>query len=327
MESLERSVYATAAYYSALRWPLTLAELTEHLIPPTRFGGTSITPSIGDIAPVLDRLIASGVVMTGDGLAWTAGALNDSVRERVRRHNANAHAWKRMLPSARFLQVVPYVRMVAASGSLALGSTGPQSDWDVFVVVQAGRLYTARTFLMLVAALMGRLRTKRHRTAPDMFCFNHIVTTGGLAIRHRSIFVAHALAWLVPIYDPQRYAARLRDANQWTADTIIRPGDLSFERRALRESRVLALIRRCAEVIFDTFVGDALEYVLRVWQQRRIQRDPATRAPGGRVVADDRELEFHPRSFESTVLARYRVLLARVGMERYAERDSGLTKK
>ncbi|MCC6405305.1 MAG: hypothetical protein IT405_02885 [Candidatus Yanofskybacteria bacterium] len=326
MESLERSVYATVAYYSALRWPLSLAEVTERLIPPLRFDGGAMAPLMGEVASVLDGLLASGILVTADGLLWTPGFPSNPVRMRVARHAACAQAWPQMLRSAWWFQMVPYVRMLAASGSLALGNTGPQSDWDMFVIAQAGRLYTARACLLLSAALLGRLRTKRHRVAPGKFCFNHYITTGGLSIRHRSIFVAHALAWLVPVYDPEGYTPRLWQANQWTGDFVAHSGGSLFERRSVRRSRMLGAVRRLVELALSTIVGDALEYVLRRWQQGRIRRDPATRAAGGRVVADDRELEFHPRSFEVTALARYRVALARVGMERYAEHDSGLTR-
>lgn len=326
MESLERSVYATVAYYSALRWPLSIAELTERLIPPVRFGGAVSAPMMGEVASVLDGLLVSGALTSADGLIWTPEFPGEPVRQRVTRHAACAQAWQRMLPSAWWLQAVPYVRALAASGSLALGNTGPQSDWDMFVIAQAGRLYTARAFLLLTAALMGRLRTKRQRVAPGKFCFNHYITTGGLSIRHRSLFVAHALAWLVPVYDPEGYLPRLWQANQWMSDFVMRFGGSTFERRSARPARILGAVKWTTEFILNTFVGSALEYLLRTLQQRRILRDPATYAAGGRVVADNRELEFHPRSFEATALARYRVALARVGMKRYAEHDSGLTR-
>jgi hypothetical protein len=58
--------------------------------------------------------------------------------------------------------------------------------------------------------------------------------------------------------------------------------------------------------------------------QRRIHREPATHEKGGRIVADDRELEFHPHSFEAVALSRYNAALTRLGLGQYAERDSGL---
>jgi hypothetical protein len=214
--------------------------------------------------------------------------------------------------------------MLAASGSLAMGATGAASDWDVFVVVKAGRLYTARFGLLAAAWMMRRLRTKRMRIAPDRFCFNHIITTDGLAIRHRSLFTAHALSWLIPLYDPTGYAGRLRHANAWVGDYVSTSASESFIRRSVVHSRFLDTLRRWLEAVLNTFIGTVVERMLRRWMRARIQAEPATHKAGGRIVADDRELEFHPRSFEALALSRYNATLAALGMGQYAEHDSGL---
>jgi hypothetical protein len=195
----------------------------------------------------------------------------------------------------------------------------------VFAVVQARRLYMARLGLLLAARMQGRLRTKRMRSAPDHFCFNHIITTDGLAIWHRSLFMAHSLAWMIPFYDPYAYAPRLREANGWVAGYVAECGNVFSERRMLHGSRVLTVVRHIAELILNTPLGDALEYLIRRWMQRRIAQEPLTYERGGRIVADTRELEFHPRSFEAVALTRYNASLGRLGLGQYAEHDSGLT--
>jgi len=58
---------------------------------------------------------------------------------------------------------------------------------------------------------------------------------------------------------------------------------------------------------------------------RRIEADPATHAAGGRVVADEQELEFHPRSQEVSVLDAYNRTAAQLLGDIPREADSGLT--
>jgi hypothetical protein len=194
----------------------------------------------------------------------------------------------------------------------------------VFVIAQEDRLYTTRFGLLGIAWVMRRLRTKRMRTAPDRFCFNHLITTDGLSLKYRSLFMAHAMAWLIPLYDPFRYVPRLRQANQWVSDYVADGGGELFVRRAIATSNMLQAVRRCAEAILATPLGDGIEALLRRWMQSRIAAEPATHQAGGRVVADRRTLEFHPRSFEATALARYNISLGRSGLGAYTERDSGL---
>jgi|GEM_PF-3703007 len=318
---LEEQVLATLAYYGALRWPLTVVELSERFIP---LGAGKA--SMGQLVAMLEQLARDGQIRADSGLYVLGDTPVYIVENRVRREAESAHKWRMLLRWAWWLQMVPYVRMVAGSGSLAMGSSSAQSDWDVFVVAKAGRLYTARLGLLVIAGLLGRLRTKSMRVAPNRFCFNHIITTDGLAIRHRSLFTAHALAWLVPFYDPWKFAHRLCDANQWVYEYSSASIGEQFIRRAISTSRFLSAIRKCIEFVLNTFIGTWVERVLRSWMQKRIMANPETTAPGGRIVADNRELEFHPHSFEAVALSRYNATLSRIGLGKFSQRDSGLTK-
>ena len=321
----DRPIQATLAYYGAFRWPLTIAELSERLIPSERLECAPMRSDPGTLHDRATALVRAGLVRTAFGLYAPAGADDGMLSGRVIREKEHAQKWRRMRRRAWWLQAVPFVRSLIASGSLALGNTGPDSDWDVFVVTRAGRLYTARACLLFISAVMGRLRTKRDSVAPDKFCFNHYVTTDGMAIRHRSLFIAHALSWMMPIHDPDRYLHRLRQANQWTADYVSGDSGSQFVHREVPYSRSLNMIRRGIELPLNTILGSWLERGLRHWQQRRIENEPATHERGGRVVADDREIEFHPRSAERGVLERYHAALAGMGVRRI-EPDSGLTR-
>ncbi len=321
MDTQEQSLLATLAYYGALRWPLTVVELAEHMIP---CGGD--LHSFGSLVASLELLEVAGRVRGESGL-YVVGDVPANIADyRVSRQATSADKWRAMLSSARWLPVVPYVRMMSASGSLAMGSSALESDWDMFVIVRSGRLYTARLGLLAVAWLCGRLRTKRMKTAPDRFCFNHIITTDSLSMRHRSLYTAQAISCLVPFYDSWGYAARFRQANAWVGDYSASAGGGFYVRRELSHSRFLGAIRWWGEVFLNTFIGTLIERGLRRWMQARIRANPETHRAGGRIIADDRELEFHPRSFEAVALARYNETLTRIGLGQYRQRDSGLTR-
>ncbi len=321
LNHLETSILVTLAYYNALRWPLTALEVMQRRAPLRR---ERSSVEIGAIIAALDQLVVRGSVKTQSGLYWIGSMQDDVVANRITREALSADAWPSVLRSAWWLQAVPMVRMISGSGSLAMGSSGMSSDWDVFVVVEHGRLYTARFGLLVAAFLLGRLRTKEMRTAPHRFCFNHIITADSLALKHRSIFTAHVIAWLVPMYDPWRYAARLRDANRWTGEYVADSSTTVFNRRSVKHSSLLHGIRRSLELVIGTWIGALIERILRFWMQQRINNDPSTSAMGGRIVATDRELEFHPRSFEGVALRRFNSTLRGLGLGAYAQHDSGL---
>jgi len=83
--------------------------------------------------------------------------------------------------------------------------------------------------------------------------------------------------------------------------------------------------RRYKEMILDTSVGDWLEKKLRKKQEQRIKKDPMTLKPGGRVVFNDNQLEFHPDSPEKGVLEKYNKKLEEIGLAALGhQKDSGL---
>lgn len=310
---MEATIRSVLAYANASGMPLTAFEVSQ------RADGVDLSETMA----VLDELVVRGVVVECDGWFGPAGAERLFFERHLERLNINADKWRAMLAKAKWLQAVPFIRAIAASGSLAQGTTGRDSDWDMFVIVRHGRLYSARFFLLAVSWALGVLRTKHDAVAPDTFCFNHYVTDRGLEIRHRSLYVAHALFALVPVHDPDDYVSRLLRSNQW-----IKRHGLPWARkpntgRAMTPSPVLSLVRRAGEIVFGWMVGDGVECVLRTWQQRRIAREPATYESGGRVVADEQEIEFHPRSAERRVLSEYNATLANMGLD-IREQESGL---
>ena len=317
----DRPIISALALSGAMHWPLTLMDVHERLVRPA-----SPRPSVGDVLRRLDALVAHGAVISALGMYALADADAQIFAGRIQREKECAQKWRRMRRYAHWLQAVPYAAALLASGSLALGSTGPDSDWDMFVVARAGRLYTARACLLAAARLMGRLRTKHDSVAPDKFCFNHYLTTDGLALRHHSLYVAHAVNMIVPVHDPEGWLVRLRAQNRWTEQWLALAGAPLTVRRTLAPSRPLDAVRRLLERLLNGRAGDWLERRLAAWQKSRIHREPATHEQGGRVTADEHELEFHPRSAEAAVLASYNLALIRHGFPDHAEADSGLTK-
>ncbi len=334
MNDTDRSILATLAYYGAFNpserlgqagWPLTAMELIQRLIPARRLGGGDREVTLAVLLERLEVLEKLGMVTQEDGLYALAPAVGFA-RERVRMEKESVQKWRRLRRKAWLLQAPPFVRALFASGSLALGNVEPQSDWDVLVVAQAGRLYTARLGLLVIAKLTGVLRTKRDRNAPDKFCFNHYLASDGLALRHRSLYTAQGLAALIPIVDPQHMLRQLWQENSWISQYRPQPENTQFVRREIIVSVMLCAVRWCGEGILRTPLGDLVERGICAWMQRRIARTPATHESGGRITANDQELEFHPRSFEAVALARYNAALDRLGLGAYAEQDSGLTK-
>lgn len=324
MHDLDRSIIATLGYYGVFGRPLTVIDLSDRLIPASRLGGRRSVSSISDILKRLDVLKAIGIVIHDSGLYTLMGTAPGFAERRIEQEKVWTQKWRRMLRRAFWLQVVPYVKALYASGSMALGTTSLASDWDIFTIVKTRRLYTARLGLLAAAWLLGSLRRKYDINVSDKFCFNHYVSTDGLMGRHRSLYTAHVLYSLIPIFECENYWSRFDQANHWIDDYCPSSHRAAYACHSINSSAMLNGLRRAMELLLDTYIGTILERVLRFWQQRRIRLESATYERGGRVIADEYEIEFHPRSFEVAAINGYNSVLDRYGLGAYAEHDSGL---
>lgn len=316
---------ATLAYHDVFEYPLTSFEAWRFLVQPRRLGLSGLPDaSLAAVIAELERLIQSGEVVEENGFYALVGRRHIAT-ERLRREKIAAQKWRTFLGSARWLQLCPWIEGFFASGSLALGNTTADSDFDVLMIIKPGRLYAGRLFISAWTSLLGIRRTRAERRAPDKLCFNHYITADCLEIRHQSLYNAQTYARLVPVYISADLDKKFFDANAWIENFILHSEPYQIVRhRTIQPNGFLRAAVRLAEWILDHSIGDFLEHRAKRYQQRRIANNPATHAAGGRVVYTDSELEFHPRSFERTVLDHYNRALRELSVSHISEPDSGL---
>lgn len=345
MINLRNSILATLVYYDVFDFPLTLFEINKYLINPERIREGSqrasdsygINPSrlvkdpvlgaisFGQIAEGVDSLVGSGLIGSKNGFYFLAG--RDPLYElRINREKIAAQKWKKFLRIAKWFQMVPYLRATLASGSLAVNNTDQKSDFDVLSVAKSGRLYACRLFLSLVASVFRARRTRYERSAPDKFCFNHYITDENMHIKHESLFNAQTYVNLKPVLVGNGIFGRFYTENIWLNKYVynFKPAE-EFILRKVNPNPILAGVGRLGEFILNSFLGDILENWSKKYQQKRIRNNPATYERGGRVVFNDNELEFHPRSFEAFAIDKYNKGLKKLGIiSHIEEKDSGL---
>jgi hypothetical protein len=341
---VQDAILATLIYYDGLDYPLCAFELYRYLINPQRLR-THIESleaiSLEDIHAGLDKLLKRQAIFQELGFYCLKGRTGLATL-RIEREKISAQKWRHCLRLAYWFQVVPWLRGMFVSGSLALGTVSPESDFDILVLVEPGRLYLARLFLSAVASLLGARRTRYETVAPDKFCFNHYLTTptpagrgpdrsvgadsqSSLHIKHESLYNAQTYAHLVPMLVPPTVAGKFFAENLWINKYVYNfTPHQHVIRRTVRPSEFLRSIAGTIEFMGRATLGTICERWARDYQQGRIARNPATHAPGGRVIYTSHELEFHPHSFERVILDHYNKTTRHLTISLNPEPDSGL---
>lgn len=301
--ALRRSLAATLAYFDLFDHPLTLAELMRHRY---RFPGeTETRPSAADALAALEDPAFGG----RDGF-WHLAGREALVEKRERRHRHAEKKFARARKVARFLRLLPSVRLVAVCNSLAITAADEGSDIDLFVVARAGTVWATRFVVAGALAILG-LRPDE-RTHADKVCMSFYVAEpqqdlSRFALSPEDTYLRYWTATLVPLYDAGGAFARFMEANAWVRERL--PGASAPSARTIAgpprwTAPFLPLLRLA-------------EKPLRRLQTRMFPEDIAKLANrDSRVVVEGGVLKFHVNDRRAEYQRRFEEKLRTLGLDR-----------
>lgn len=277
------SVLRTLIYFDLFSHPLRLDELGRY--------ASGATPQ------VLDHLQRQGYIECLEGFYFLAGraplvAQRQQEEARVRRFRWTARFM------AGLIACFPFVRGLGLSGSLSKQRMEKGGDLDFFVVTTQGRLWVARTLLMLFKKI---LLLNSHK----YFCLNYFVDEQHLSMPEQNRYIATELASLIPLYGATLYEELLR-ANQWTTQYLgpLPPPDRSLLLKPRRRP-----LKKFWEIILNLLGGERLDHFLcwQTWRYRR-QKFAAMSAAEFKEAFDTSRTRsrHHPRNFNARVEAQFR---------------------
>jgi len=165
-----------------------------------------VAASLQETAVALARCSAPGNALSLTDGNYTLSGREDLVYVRRRRAAHARELWPAALAYGRLIAGLPFVRMVAVTGSLAWDNVDQGADIDYLIVTEPDRLWVCR---WLVAALC---RMARRDGVP--LCPNYMVSKRALVLGERNLYGAYELVRMIPIAGLAMYR-RLRSANSW----------------------------------------------------------------------------------------------------------------
>lgn len=329
MSYLEKSILSTIVYYNNLGQPLTMFEIYKYLIKPR---------SNEDVFQVLREGYSFTKVFDclekSDNLKSYIGHLNGFyflkgrghlVHRRIVKNRIGIKKWKTAKGVAKILQALPFIRMIAVSGSLAVNNTKKKSDIDLLIVVRYQRIWLTRALITIVIHLL-RKRRHKHLTT-NRFCLNHYITTESLHIPFKSLYNAQTYARLGLIYqkNEEDIYSQFQQANEWIKSYLLNVRIKKNNLHTIHHNFFLTKVSMFLELLLTGLVGGILEKGSKLYQVYRIKNDPLTFKTGGRVTFNDSQLEFHPDSPELGIIEAFNKKTFELGLLEYTnQKNSGL---
>lgn len=275
----ELAVLRTVVYASLFDYPVTLDQL-QHSLVGIRGSKAAIT-AWWQSSELLQR-----TVEYRDGLFFPAGR-SDLIATRARRERVSRALLDRDRRILAMLAKVPFVRMVALSGSLAHLNAEGSADLDLFVITAPHRVWCVTLAVLVLSRLCG---WRRH------LCLNYVVSEEAMKIVPEDLFTANQIIHLRPVFG-ERVFERFVRANDFVRDhypNFELPASPSADRRASAIERGLSLgLAQGAEL---------LSRALYRWHLRRKSAGWKSREE---VRLEAECLKLHTSSHRASILARF----------------------
>jgi hypothetical protein len=281
--ALRGAVVKALVYADLFDYPLSRSEIQRYLVGEAASATRVAATLDGDAA------LRRHIEQTGDWI-HLAGR---SQLAKVRRERAavSADLWPIARHYGARIARLPFVRLVAVTGALAMNNAVVGDDIDLFILVQPGRLWLCRLFVLAIVRLAAR-----HGTT---LCPNFLLSTDHLRLSQRNLFTAHEIAQMVPLTRTPWYEA-FRDANGWVSGFLPNAfADRSTgEAHPDRRSAMRVVTRILATPLFDPFER---------WEMaRKVRRLRARQArEGGSVAFSAHECRGHFAAHDARILATY----------------------
>jgi predicted nucleotidyltransferase len=286
-----KKIISLVGYFAVFDYPLTSKEIS-----------TFLNVNEIDAQEELNYLVKEGV-LNQHGAYYGPQVDEEMVARREagnqRAEDLRAKAKKNADLIARF----PFVRGVFISGSYSKGFIGEDGDIDFFIVTKPGRLWVARTFLILYKKVFLL-------NSHEYFCVNYFVDENHLQIEEKNIFTATELVTLLPMVNESLFD-NLMEANEWTR---------SYYPQSLHQNETIeklqpGAMKRFNERVFGGRLGSGLDrYFMRLtlkrWQKKF-----------GFLSNEDFEVamktttnvsKHHPNNFQRKVLEKHQEIYSKL---------------
>jgi hypothetical protein len=290
-DPLARSVLGALAYADLFDYPLTVEETFRYQIATT-YSKEEIACALAnspDLKPAVSRQ---------DGFFCLCGreSVFDARRERGA---ASRRVWQRAALYARLLARLPFVRMVAVTGALAVDNISVRPDIDLLVVTRHGRVWIGRRFIIGLVRLA--------RLFGDELCPNYVISRAHLGLEQHDLFTAHELAQMVPFYGEALYREMI-ERNNWARQYL--PQAFAGVNRHV-SAVPTGIWRRLVEKPLSMSLLDRWEH----WEMARLQRKlrPLV-GDAAEVICSPQQCKGHTGLHRQWVTQRYAERLGELGL-------------
>lgn len=313
--TIQAAILRTLTYYDIFDYPLTVEEVWRWLYP-----APGVT--LGEVTTETVRQEIEGLIqqqkLERRGAYIVFPGREALVGTRTERMERSVKLWRRAASTARYLELVPFVKMIAVGNTLAIDNVRPESDIDLLIVVAPRHIWIAR---MIVTGIVSLLGYRRHgNKIAGRICLSFYVTTEGMDMSklksaESDAYLAFWTAQAVPLIDDGTYE-KFRQANGWVDKLLPHAWSWEWKTKILSPNGGLQSIKNFYQLFFSTPIGHWFEAWARDRQIKKMDKNIESKAKLGttEVIISEDVLKFHEQDRRAEYNARFQRRLKELGL-------------
>jgi hypothetical protein len=201
----DNAIKQTLAYRSVFRYPLTFYQLATFLVANKPY-------KYDFFVKELNKMVKKEHIGYKDGKFYLRGTKPVSWDTRLKK---SAEMYAEATKTLKLLEIIPWIKMVCITGSLAAYNADKSSDIDIFVVTEKNRLWLTRGFVGMLLKIIHAYVTVDGE--PGKICPNLYVDESKLEWPNnkQNVYTAHEIVMMQPVLNRDNTYFKFFKTNGW----------------------------------------------------------------------------------------------------------------
>ena len=287
LSALDKRILLTISYTDQFLYPLTEREVWLRLV--------GMKSTFAQVQRQISALIGKKLLRKSHDFIQLSSS-SDLFQTRVARYQVSQTKRAEAEQFVRLATLIPWIRGIALTGSVAVNNAKPDDDIDFLIVTSRDRLWLSRLVVTLIAWGKGKRRSWKHEEK-NSWCFNLWLDEDSLTMppARRSVYTAYEIAQADWVWQRDSIDQCFLRENPWVKQWL--PN--YFYTKAVLKRPVFSEILKVLDFLLSPFFS-ILEKIAYAAQLRYMQ------AHRTRETVSPKVAFFHPRDTRSQVMNNWR---------------------
>ena len=226
---MEKAILKTLVYGDLFDFPMKAWEIHKWLV--NKKGG------LREVERSLNKLRQKAKVKSQKEYYFLADR-KGLVNQRIKKEEVSKWYLKQAYFVAALFRIIPWVKLVGVSGSVAMENAKKVDDIDFFIITQKNRLWISRILLLLILELSDKRRKRGEdlKKVSGKVCINLIVDEERVGISKKDIYSAHEILQMRVLWQRNGVYQKYLEENEWAFKFL--PNWTTNQRLMMKDERL-----------------------------------------------------------------------------------------